>query len=107
MKTILKHYSYIDYPKESCGFILKNNTYVPTLNISDDPENYFRINPLEYLKYSDNILAVFHSHTKGSPVSSFDINSCNNTYLPWVIYILPDTFEIIYPEGYEGDRINL
>lgn len=96
-----------EYPKEACGFVLKNNTYIPVCNISNDAENYFKIDPKEYLKYASDVIAVFHSHTKGTEVSAFDIISCNNTFLPWIVYIMPDRFEIIYPEKYQGDKIIL
>jgi proteasome lid subunit RPN8/RPN11 len=103
----IKSHALLEFPKESCGFILKNRGYLPLVNISTDPENYFKIKTSDYLSNLNNVLAVVHSHTKGTPVSSFDISSCNNTFLPWIIFIMPSNIEVIYPEKYKGEIIVL
>ena len=93
-------------PEEACGFILKDNTFIPVENIAEDKENYFKTDPREYLKYYKDIESIFHSHTKGQPVSDYDIKFCTITDTPWVVLILPNEFEIIYPEGYEGEELS-
>lgn len=65
---ILDHYLK-EYPKESCGIILNDNTYIPLKNIAQDPFNYFEIDPNIWIKY-ENITAIVHSHPNGKPILS-------------------------------------
>lgn len=60
--TELKHFSLIDYPKEACGLILKDFTYIPSKNMSFYPKHSFIIDPYLINKHIDNIWGIFHSH---------------------------------------------
>jgi proteasome lid subunit RPN8/RPN11 len=103
----LKNYSITCIPNEACGFILNDNTFIPTENIAENKLEYFTIDPREFLKYFEDIKAIFHSHPLGQPVSDYDIRFCNTTFLPWVIHRMPEEFSIIYPDKYTGPEIQL
>lgn len=51
-----------NYPNESCGFILQDNTIIFCMNISETPEKSFKINPIDYVKFSGQLKYIFHSH---------------------------------------------
>ena len=51
-----------EYPKESCGLILTDFTYVPCKNISSMPKDSFILDPISLLEYEDVIWGVVHSH---------------------------------------------
>jgi cell wall-associated NlpC family hydrolase len=57
-----------EFPKESCGFILRNGTYHPCKNISHKPETTFAISPEEYARHE--VRAIVHSHPFGSAALS-------------------------------------
>ena len=61
-----------DYPREACGVILGDFTYVPFENISMEPLNNFILDPAVFIKYN-NIWGVFHSHPgSDKPIPSQD-----------------------------------
>ena len=95
---------------EVCGFLgwdEKEGFYVvrEALNIAEEPEKYFLIDPLEYLLFKEDydLIAVFHSHLIGDEkTSEFDkkmaFNSCN----PFLIYSLnTEKINIYEPENME------
>ena len=54
-------------PQESCGFVVfdgQQNIYIPCINVSPDPINYFEIVPEEFIAAEDvgRIVALVHSH---------------------------------------------
>lgn len=56
------------FPQEACGFVVEiggKETWVPCENKDHDPENFFTISPVDFVKASDvgKIKAVVHSHT--------------------------------------------
>ena len=51
-----------DYPREACGVILKDQSYVKSNNLSLDPKTSFTLDPADLVKYDENIWGVFHSH---------------------------------------------
>jgi len=55
-----------EYPRESCGFILGDDEYVPMENIADEPLTNYKIDVVEYLTYSHmGLRAIIHSHPDG------------------------------------------
>lgn len=51
-----------DYPREACGLILTDFSYIPCKNISGKPRNSFIIDPFAIQEHEDNIWGFFHSH---------------------------------------------
>ena len=61
-----------DYPREACGVILDDFTYIPCNNISMEPTLTFILDPATFIKY-DNIWGIFHSHPgSDKPIPSQD-----------------------------------
>lgn len=59
-------------PAESCGFVVRTpegERYLPCVNISAEPEAYFRIAPEDWLRaeMQGEIVALVHSHPGGLP----------------------------------------
>ncbi|CEK08792.1 C40 family peptidase [Escherichia coli] len=59
-------------PAESCGFVVRTpegERYIPCVNISAEPEAYFRIAPEDWLwaEMQGEIVALVHSHPGGLP----------------------------------------
>lgn len=60
--TELGNHSISAIPLEACGIITKELVYIPCKNVSFNPTTNFIIDPLQVLKYEDNIWGFFHSH---------------------------------------------
>lgn len=95
---------------EVCGLLgIKDDEYFPRMmkNKHSDPQNHFSIDPLEYLKFSQEfeLVAVFHSHIVGdSQPSDFDKVNSENTVVPFLIYSLPEKkFSLFEPENHTCD----
>lgn len=73
-------------PQESCGFVVfdgRQNIYIPCVNVSPDPINYFEIAPEEFIAAEEigHIVALVHSHPdsaeeKGLPYLSTADREC-------------------------------
>jgi proteasome lid subunit RPN8/RPN11 len=75
-----------EHPKECCGFVLKDGTYLPLKNVHDIPEHNFSIRNVDYINHHKEIAYVAHSHTNGDPTPSFmDMCMQISSSLPWVI----------------------
>ncbi|EER8653841.1 TPA: phage tail protein [Escherichia coli] len=76
-------------PAESCGFVIstpEGERYLPCVNISAEPEAYFRIAPEDWLRaeMSGEIVALVHSHPGGLPwLSEADRRLQIKSALPW------------------------
>lgn len=81
------------YPNEMCG-LLTSTDFIPLNNIHKVPQNAFKIDKLEIIKYIDEIVAIVHSHTR--PISQHeiydlrtpstkDIEQQQLTNIPWII----------------------
>jgi proteasome lid subunit RPN8/RPN11 len=87
-----------EYPKEACGIITKQFEYIRATNISSNPKSSFIINPLDIIRYEDNIWGFFHSHPGSSdPIPSkrdmpsalfneykFLVGFASKVYIYWV-----------------------
>lgn len=51
-----------DYPREAVGIILKDYTYVPCRNLSEEPTLSFILDPGALVEHDGNIWGIFHSH---------------------------------------------
>lgn len=80
-----------EYPNEACGFIIKDMSYLPCKNISENPSNEFKIASEETEKNLNNAVAIIHTHTfdqileKSTP-SAADIAGQIATGIPWGIF---------------------
>jgi len=76
-------------PAESCGFVISTSEgewYIPCVNISAEPEAYFRIAPEDWLRaeMQGEIVALVHSHPGGLPwLSEADRRLQIKSALPW------------------------
>ena len=96
-------------PDESCGLLLNirgKERYHPCRNLSAQSDEYFILDPEDYIKGSNlgEITAIIHSHPDTPPVASqADKMSCEQTKLPWYI-VNPKTEQWGYyePCGYKA-----
>ena len=76
-------------PAEACGFVIstpEGEWYIPCVNISAEPEAYFRIAPEDWLRaeMQGEIVALVHSHPGGLPwLSEADRRLQVQSDLPW------------------------
>ncbi|HBB9782511.1 TPA: phage tail protein [Escherichia coli] len=76
-------------PAESCGFVVRTpegEQYKPCVNISAEPEAYFRIVPEDWLRadMQGEIVALVHSHPGGLPwLSEADRRLQVKSAIPW------------------------
>ncbi|EGC4635743.1 TPA: phage tail protein, partial [Escherichia coli] len=76
-------------PAESCGFVVRTpegERYFPCVNISGEPEAYFRMSPEDWLRaeMQGEIVALVHSHPGGLPwLSEADRRLQVQSDLPW------------------------
>lgn len=103
-KEILEH-AKEEYPKESCGLIVKEGRrkkYIRCSNKAEDKEEEFIISAEEYADAEDNgeILSVVHSHPDHTTQPSLrDRALCSAMEIPWVIVSYPEEdIRVIAPE---------
>ena len=76
-------------PAESCGFVVstpEGERYFPCVNISGEPEAYFRMSPEDWLRaeMQGEIVALVHSHPGELPwLSEADRRLQIKSALPW------------------------
>lgn len=94
----MQAHSLVEYPKEACGIITKDFTYIPCKNISNKPKTSFIVDPLSILKHEHNIWGFYHSHPgSADPIPSkkdmestvfseykFLVGFAQNTYIYWL-----------------------
>lgn len=69
-------YDYYKGNKERCGFILKDGSIVELDNIHPEPTEGFEIDPIEILRYVDDLKAIWHTHPDSSSVLSGEDKLC-------------------------------
>ena len=97
--------------QEVCGlfvFCKFDGAKIVTLNnIHKDPENFFKIDPKDFIRLhkSFKILAIYHSHTDvSSNPSVYDKKMSKSLALPFYIYSLrDDDFYLHIPETYQPE----
>ena len=84
-----------NYPNESVGLILKDDTIVYLTNISETPEKSFKIDGQEIAEHLDNIKSIWHSHCVNPSRPSLydartpslkDMESQKQSNVEWLIY---------------------
>lgn len=89
LRELIKTHSLSSYPQESCGIINKSGEALPCSNLSPTPCDSFLIDFSDF-DFSD-IKYVYHSHPETSSLPSVtDIQYCNESQLPFIIYSLRD-----------------
>jgi proteasome lid subunit RPN8/RPN11 len=112
--SFLKKESNYSLMAELCSLIgidkNKNIVYRQMQNRSKEPNNYFMIDPYDYLSFINNYscLCVFHSHLIGDEKpSEFDQKTSENCCYPFLIYsITTEKFHIYEPE-YKDYDVNI
>ena len=96
-------------PDESCGLLLNirgKERYYPCRNLSAQSDEYFILDPEDYIKGSNlgTITAIIHSHPDTPPVASqADKMSCEQTKLPWyIVNPKTETWGYYEPCGYKA-----
>ena len=96
-------------PDESCGLLLNirgKERYHPCRNLSAQSDEYFILDPEDYIKGSNlgEITAIIHSHPDTPPVASqADKMSCEQTKLPWyIVNPKTETWGYYEPCGYKA-----
>jgi proteasome lid subunit RPN8/RPN11 len=96
-------------PNESCGLLLNirgKERYHPCRNLSAQSDEYFILDPEDYIKGSNlgTITAIIHSHPDTPPVASqADKMSCEHTNLPWyIVNPKTETWGYYEPCGYKA-----
>ena len=96
-------------PNESCGLLLNvrgKERYHPCHNLSAQSDEYFILDPEDYVKGSNlgTITAIIHSHPDTPPVASqADKMSCEHTKLPWyIVNPKTETWGYYEPCGYKA-----
>lgn len=81
-----------EYPKEMCGFLKPDGSFIKVTNTHENPEKAFKIDATERVKHGDAI-AIIHTHcsknyqaTDIRTPSLADAKSQIETGLPWLIY---------------------
>jgi proteasome lid subunit RPN8/RPN11 len=95
---------------ECCAFIgIKDDKFVAQIlaNRSPDPNSFFCVDPLDFLRFkSENeLLFIFHSHpSSNEEFSDLDIANADACCLVSLIYsLLTDKFAIYEPQNHEID----
>lgn len=99
---------------ELCALIGLNQNneivYRKMQNRSKNPENFFIIDPYEYLEFINEfkIISVFHSHLVGSEdPSEFDRKTSENCCLAFIIYSVCSEKFFIYEPQYKDYDVNI
>jgi proteasome lid subunit RPN8/RPN11 len=81
------------YPNEMCGFLTAED-FIPVTNISDRPQESFKIDSVDYIKWYKQTIAIVHSHTRETRKAElFDLRTPSyadyvgqkKTAKPWLI----------------------
>ncbi|WP_151777152.1 C40 family peptidase [Acinetobacter brisouii] len=96
------------YPDEMCGVVV-DGEFIRLENSSDNPKNYFEIDPkaLAYAEDRGEIMAYVHSHPDGTAIASaLDKHQIELHGKPWVICAYPDLdIQVFEPCGYKAPLI--
>jgi len=97
---IISHYKKT-FPKECCGFIVEdksNNICCLALENQSEENDYFIIDPVDYLniKNSFNIKYLYHTHQNENNFSKLDLKCAENLMIDLILYTLDSNIFKIY-----------
>tara|TARA_Y100000356_G_C11055850_1_gene181212 strand:- start:197 stop:544 length:348 start_codon:yes stop_codon:yes gene_type:complete len=106
IKDKIKSHSEKNFPEECCGLLIEKDEgdlkVVECKNTAEDKESLFKISIEEYLEAlsEGDILAVYHSHTKGdNSFSDADKEISESLELTSILYIhSKNEFQIMEPQ---------
>ena len=106
IKEKIKSHSEKTFPEECCGLLIEKDEgevkVIECKNVTKDKKSLFKISIEEYLEAltQGDILAVYHSHTKGdNSFSEADKEISESLELTSVLYISSkNEFEIMEPQ---------
>jgi proteasome lid subunit RPN8/RPN11 len=108
--NFFKKYSTKYFNTECCGFLGKRgDKFVGQMvdNRSPEPDLYFCVDPIDFVKFSENhdVIAIFHSHiNNGAIFSEEDKNASESICIPYLLYsIMEKKFVFYIPENHEVD----
>ena len=87
-----KDYSNKYFNIECCGFLgFKDGNFIAQMvpNRSPEPNLYFSIDPIDFVKFTTEheIIGIFHSHTNvDAKFSDFDKESSDSICIPYLMY---------------------
>ncbi|VUX47814.1 conserved hypothetical protein [Candidatus Defluviicoccus seviourii] len=58
----IKNHAVREYPHESVGLVLLDNTYLPVKNVHSQPTHHFKIETTTFQQYLPLLKAIVHSH---------------------------------------------
>lgn len=105
----IENHARAEFPKEACGVLVKSDTSsqiiaIPLRNEARFPELYFQIPTEDYLRYklSGNLLAIYHSHPRGTKeLSEADLKCSEELVVPSLVYSLSqDDYSYYEPKNY-------
>lgn len=82
---------------ERCGLILKNGDVIEVPNIATDPVNSYEMDPVEVLKYLDQVEATWHTHPTSNAVLSHEDR---DGFVAW-----PDWGHVIIGRDLKGEVV--
>jgi len=97
----------LESDNEPCGAVqLKKGKarFIPITNVSEDPVDYFQLDPIEFskLNLTGEILYIVHAHQDNCVPSEYDIDCCNVIKIPYLIFDRTNlSFCTIFPEDYK------
>lgn len=111
IKRQIEYQSEKEPNKEVCGFVVEKDgelSVLPMKNYSEIPEEEFYIPSKEFLfvKKTNNIVAVYHSHCRGGcEPSAFDLKTSDLICYPFVIYSLEkNSFHVHEPKYSDANQ---
>lgn len=99
IKNQIIQVSHAEQPKEACGLIVDNKIVLQALNIADNPEQDFVLDPSCWAdaEILGTITCIWHSHTNGNnSFSAADIRACKALGIPWYLFSLPDGLDAYF-----------
>lgn len=111
VKTDALAHALREYPRESCGLVIKADDqarYLPCRNTAESSKQFI-MDPMDYVRAeaTGRVLAVVHSHPDIGPrPSQADMVACELSGLPWFIVSVPGgSWDSIRPDGYRAPLV--
>lgn len=83
-------------PREDCGVLLRDGRIIPLGNRDPDPTDAFALGSFAKLRKLFDVVAIWHTHPDKSKPSDLDRDTCQATWIPWIV-AGPTDIWVIYP----------